>query len=171
MPRPASRAELLAAIDAEFSRLMEDAEGVPPEHRLRGGACDDWSVKDLLVHLDAWHGLFLAWEEAGSRGGKPEMPAPGHTWATTPELNEQLRRKGQDDGWDEVVARLRASTARIRAVLEGYGEADLFTKKRYQWTGSTSLGSYAVSATSSHYAWASQLIRKFTRGQAPSAAG
>jgi len=83
MPRPASRTELLAAIDTEFARLMDDVARVPPEDRLRPGACDHWSVQDLLVHLDAWHELFLGWEAVGSRGGKPEMPAPGHTWAST----------------------------------------------------------------------------------------
>ena len=161
MPRPASRAALLVAIDTEFARLMAAVEQVPPADRLRPGACGDWSVKDLLSHLDAWHEMFLGWEVVGSRDGKPEIPAPGHTWATTPALNEEIRLRGQDDAWDTVVTRLQASTARVRAVVEGYGEADLFTKKRYQWTGSTSLGSYAVSATSSHYAWASQLIRRF----------
>jgi hypothetical protein len=44
-------------------------------------------------------------------------------------------------------------------VLFGYSDDDLFTKKRYAWTGTTSVGSYAVSATSSHYVWASGLVR------------
>ena len=39
-------------------------------------------------------------------------------------------------------------------------DEELFTKKKYHWTGSTSLGSYLVSATSSHYDWALKLIRK-----------
>jgi hypothetical protein len=51
----------------------------------------------------------------------------------------------------------------VRALVERHEEADLFTKKRYAWTGSTSLGSYAVSCTSSHYTWASDLIRRFAR--------
>ena len=33
-------------------------------------------------------------------------------------------------------------------------------KKKYKWTGSTSLGAYLVSATSSHYDWAYKLIKK-----------
>ena len=163
MPRPASRAALLVAIDTEFARLMTAVEQVPGDERLRPGACGDWSAKDLLSHLHAWHEMFLGWEAVGSRGGKPEIPAPGHTWATTPALNEEIRRRHQDEPWDQVAAQLAASTARVRAVVEGYGEADLFTKKRYPWTGSTSLGAYAVSATSSHYAWASDLIRRFVK--------
>ena len=63
------------------------------------------------------------------------------------------------------MTRLRASTARLRSVVEGYSDADLFTKKQYAWTGSTTLGSYAVSCTSSHYAWASQLVRRFIKAR------
>ena len=31
---------------------------------------------------------------------------------------------------------------------------ELFTKAHFPWTGTTSLDSYCVSATSSHYEWA-----------------
>ena len=42
---------------------------------------------------------------------------------------------------------------------------ELFEKKRYKWTGSTSLGAYLVSATSSHYDWAFKLIKKCLKKQ------
>jgi hypothetical protein len=62
-----------------------------------------------------------------------------------------------------VCTRLHHSYDQVRAVIESYDDDDLFTKRRYKWTGSTSVGSYAVSATSSHYDWARQLIRKFKK--------
>jgi hypothetical protein len=46
------------------------------------------------------------------------------------------------------------------AVIESNSDEDLFTKKRFPWTGSTSVGSYLVSTFASQYAWASKLIRK-----------
>lgn len=42
-------------------------------------------------------------------------------------------------------------------------DAELFEKKRYKWTGTTLLGAYFVSATSSHYDWAYKLIKKAKR--------
>jgi len=166
VPRPATRADLLAAIDTEFARLMSEVERVPPDDRLRPGACDHWSVKDLLFHLDAWHEMVLGWEATGSRGEKPEIPAPGYTWAQIPALNDEIHRRGRDCPWDEVAARLRGSAARVRALAEAHADADLFTKQRYPWTGTTSLGAYLVSCTSSHYAWASRLIRRFAKAPA-----
>ena len=171
MTRPTSRASLLDAADTEMARLLDEVEQVPPAARLTPGACEDWSVKDLLAHLHAWHEMFLSWEAEGSSGGDPAIPAPGYSWKTTPALNDAIWRRTRDDDYDDVITRLAASHARVRSVIEGYGD-DLFEARRYRWTGSTSVGAYAVSATSSHYAWATKLIRRYRRhlGDGPATA-
>ena len=58
-------------------------------------------------------------------------------------------------------ARLRRSHENVIEVIASYTPEDLFTKKQYAWTGTTSVASYATSATSSHYAWTSKLVRKW----------
>jgi hypothetical protein len=78
-------------------------------------------------------------------------------------LNDQIRQRTLGDSWDDVMCRLHTSHAAIRAVVSDYSEGDLFAKRRFAWTGSTSVGSYAVSATTSHYDWARTLIRRFVR--------
>jgi hypothetical protein len=163
MGRPTSRTELLAAAEQEFDRLWDTVDALPPSDREAPGACDSWSVKDILAHLDAWDRMWLHWERAGVRGEPTSMPAEGFTWAQTPALNERIRADTAGARWDEVSERLRDSHSRIMTVLSGYSDEDLFAKRRYRWTGSTSVGSYAVSATSSHYAWASGLIRRWLR--------
>ena len=142
---------------------MDAVSDVPELDREFSGACEHWSVKDLLAHLDAWHTMFLTWENAGSQGEQIEMPAPGYGWSDTPALNADIYDRTKDDDWVEVESRLRASHAAILAVIDRYTDDDLFTKKRFSWTGTTSVGSYAVSATSSHYAWASKLIRRYAK--------
>ena len=164
MGRPTSKPELLAAAEQEFDRLWDTVDAVPPSDRETPGACDSWSVKDILAHLDAWHRMWLRWEQAGTRGESTPMPAEGFTWAQTPALNARIHAATAGDLWDEVCDRLRDSHSRVTVVLSGYSDEDLFAKKRYRWTGSTSVGSYAASATSSHYAWASGLIRRLPRG-------
>ncbi len=162
MPRPTNKPELLDAAEREFDRLWDAVNRVPENARARAGACESWSVKDLLAHLEAWHEMALEWECIGSTGAKPDIPGHGFTWAETPALNQMLYERAAEDDWNDVEQRLRASHARVLQVIESYDE-DLFTKKRYPWTGSTSVGAYFVSATSSHYAWASKLIRKWAK--------
>jgi hypothetical protein len=163
MPRPQNRKQLLEQMEHNFRAMWQEVDSIPAEAHLVAGACEEWSVKDILAHLDAWHEMFLLWEREGSSDREPEMPAPGFTWKQTPELNQAIWERTRHDGYGEVCDRLRSSYERARAVVESYGNEDLFTKRRYRWTGSTSVGSYAVSATSSHYDWARQLVRKYKR--------
>ena len=48
----------------------------------------------------------------------------------------------------------------VRDTIKGHTDDELFEKKRYKWTGTTSMGAYFISATSSHYDWALKLIKK-----------
>ena len=76
---------------------------------------------------------------------------------------DSTRRVIRGDSWDDVMTRLHASHAAIRAVVSDYSEDDLFTKRRFAWTGSTSVASYVILATTSHYDWTRTLIRRFVR--------
>jgi hypothetical protein len=163
MPRPTTRSELLEAMEREYAALWAEVGPIADPDRLVPGACDAWSIKDILAHLDAWHDMFLRWERAGAAGETIEMPAPGYTWKDTPALNDEIYQRIKYDDYDAVVARLEDSYRRMRSVVAGYSDEDLSAKRRYKWTGSTSVLSYAVSATSSHYDWACKLIRRFKK--------
>ncbi len=170
MPRPANKADLLDAAGLEFERLWNVVDTVPHADRETPGACGEWSVKDLLAHLHAWHQMALRWEEEGSRGEKPAIPADGFTFAETPALNQAIYERHRNDAWGEVVLGLKRTHEALLTDIGSYGDEDLFTKKRFPWTRSTSVGAYMVSATSSHYAWASKLIRTYVKslGSEPS---
>ena len=96
-------------------------------------------------------------------GGRPELPAEGYSWKETPALNASIWERTRADPWDQIVDRLVVSHDQVRNAVAAYSEADLFAKRRYPWTGSTSVGSYSVSATTSHYDWATKLMRRFRR--------
>lgn len=169
MARPTTQSELLDAMDQEYLALLTEVGRCPAQDIEIVGACEHWSVKDLLAHLDAWHELILGWDRVGAEGGKPAMPAPGLTWKDTPLLNDQIWQRTKADSWVEVKKRLDRSHRAVRAMAARYEPDDLFTKRRFGWTGSTSVGSYAVSATSSHYDWARKLIRSFNKARVEAA--
>ncbi len=160
MSRPATRAELLERSVSEFETLLGLAESIPAERRPGPSDYPRGSVKDMLAHLDAWHRMFLEWERVGRTGNVAEMPAPGHTWKTTPALNMEIHERHAGDPWEEVIVSLRDSHTAVVTVIASYADDDLFEKQRYRWTGSTSVGSYAVSASTSHYEWAMRHLRR-----------
>lgn len=50
--------------------------------------------------------------------------------------------------------------AKLWTLIGEMSDEELFAKGVFDWTGTTTLGSYCVSATSSHYNWAFKDIKK-----------
>ena len=61
---------------------------------------------------------------------------------------------------DEAKRLVKDTHQRVMDIIKSHSNDDLFKKKVYDWTGSSSLGSYLVSATASHYDWAMKPLRK-----------
>lgn len=121
------------------------------------------NVRDILAHLYHWHLLFFGWYEVGMKGDKPAIPAEGYTWKTTPELNKWINEKYSNEKLSVIRKLLFDSHTKITELIESHSNEELFEKKRYKWTGSTSLGAYLISTTSSHYDWAFKLIKRVTK--------
>jgi len=80
---------------------------------------------------------------------------------------EDLRRyerevleKHQTTPYEEAKKMLLQSHKEVLELIEGFTNNELFEKMHFKWTGTTSIGSYCVSATSSHYDWAIKKIKR-----------
>jgi len=165
MAKPTSKIELLAANVEAFQSLQillatrTKAQLVTEfsfPHR-------DRNVRDVFAHLHEWQQMLFGWYQVGMAGKTPVMPAPGFTWQTTPELNQQIWLKYQSVTLTDVRQKLNRSHNKLQKTIEKHSDNELFTKRYYHWTGSTSLGSYLTSAGWSHYNWALKLLRKFSK--------
>lgn len=164
MPRATSKTDLLAAIAQERQALETLLRTLTPQQMVEPGVVGAWSVKDVLAHLVAWEQMVLGWYRAGLRGELPALPAPGYKWNQTPELNQMIYETHREQPLDEVVAHFYHSHQEIRKVIEGLSNEELFTAGHHAWTQKNTLGTYFVSATSSHYLWARKEIRKGFKG-------
>jgi hypothetical protein len=165
MSRPTTKQELVDAAEGGFSELMNLVPSLPDV--VRDGPFQfedrDRNLRDVLVHLTKWHQMMLLWHADGMAGKKPIMPAPGYTWKTTPALNAAIWEAAQSVSLQQALNDVAESHRQVMSLIETHSDEELFTKKRYPWTGSTSLGSYLVSATSSHYDWALKKLRAASR--------
>jgi hypothetical protein len=173
MARPTTKAELLAAAATQWDKLwgLIDALG---DERTAEFTFDvsadkeahwrrDKNVRDVLVHLYEWHQLLLSWLAANTSGGnQPFLPAP-YTWKTYGDLNVALWQQHQATSSAEAEALLRESHAGVLAAIDRFSDEELFEKRHFPWTGTTNLGSYCVSATSSHYDWAIKNLRRHAK--------
>jgi hypothetical protein len=162
MPRPKSKEELLNLSQENYNKLLTFIEQMDEEeqHKVFPKGTMNRNIRDVLMHLHHWHLMMMDWYKVGMAGNQPDMPAIGYTWKTTPALNRWIWEHYQNTSLEEAKKNLKDSFQQIRKIIQNHSNEELFEKKRYKWTGSTSLGSYLVSATSSHYDWAYKLIKK-----------
>jgi hypothetical protein len=165
MSRPTNKDDLLALSQKNFQRLNDFVDAFSGEERdaeFPPGTLNR-NIRDVLAHLHHWHLMMLDWYTVGMRGDKPDIPAKGYTWKTTPALNRAIWECHRETPLADIRELLDASHAEMQRLIAAHDDAELFEKKRYKWTGTTSLGAYFVSATSSHYDWAYHLIKKAKR--------
>ncbi len=162
MPRPTSKKELLDLSIKKFEALIATVNAYSEEERnaeFPKGTMN-CNCKDVLAHIHHWHLMMLSWHKEGMAGEKPAMPAEGYTWKTVPQLNRSIWEKYHDIELTVIQKEIKKSFLAVQKVIKTHSNQELFEKKKYKWTGTTSMGAYFISATSSHYDWALKLIKK-----------
>lgn len=74
-------------------------------------------------------------------------------------MNVAFWKKHQKTSLEEAIRLLEQSHREVLELIEVFSNDELFTKGVYKWTGGTSLGSYFISSTSSHYDWALKKLK------------
>ena len=174
MPRPINKTDLLQSSETQFQKLQnlilslseQDQESdfsFDPEflaHQKEAHWQRDKNLRDVLIHLYEWHQLLLHWIRENQKGVKNSfLPAP-YTWKTYGEMNRALRKKHQTTSLQTTKQFLNKSHYEVMKLIDSFSDQELFRKAYFSRTGTTSLGSYCISATSSHYDWAMKKLKK-----------
>lgn len=162
MAVPKTKKELLQQSQQNYQQLMEYINHLTAVEQVADfpKGTMNRNIRDVLAHLYHWHLMFMDWYEVGTRGEKPNMPAKGFTWKETKALNFKIWQYYQHHELEDVKRDLNVTYHKLQQIIEKYSDEELFEKRRYKWTGSSSLATYLRSSTSSHYNWAYKLIKK-----------
>jgi hypothetical protein len=165
MPRPTNKEELLIAAQGMFDKLtpmiLSDITFTPKisEAGKEAHWSRDKNTRDVLVHLYEWHNLLLEWVDSNMNGkSKPFLPEP-YTWKSYGEMNIGFWKKHQNTTFEDAVKLLTDSHKKVIKLIESLSNDELFEKKHFKWTGTTSIGAYCISATSAHYEWAIKKLK------------
>lgn len=119
----------------------------------------DKNLRDILIHFYEWHQLILNWVYSNRSGEKkPFLPHP-YNWKTYGDMNVEFWKKHQQTSLEEATKMFYHSHEQVIALAKTFTNEELFSKGIYEWTGSSTLSSYFVSATSSHYDWAMKKLK------------
>ena len=174
MPRATNKNELIAAANDQWDKMWNMIEALPDaqaavfdfggDPKLKEAHWKrDKNMRDILVHLFEWHRLLLDWTAANFAGKAKQFLLEPYTWKTYGEMNMVFWEKHQSTDYSDAAAMLRESHSETMALIESLTDEELFEKKHYPWTGTTNVGSYCISVTSSHYDWAIKKIKLYNK--------
>ena len=171
MPRPTTKDDLISTASENYEKLnllisnLTDEELNAPfdftkdEKKKEAHWKRDKNLRDILIHLYEWHKLILNWVNANQNGkAKSFLPKP-YNWKSYGDMNVEFWKKHQDTSLKNAKEMLNKSHNEVLELAKKFTNEELFSKGMYKWTGGTTLGSYFVSTTSSHYDWAIKKIK------------
>ena len=171
MPRATTKAGLIKSANDQFDKLFKLIDLMTPQQQMavfnfegkilgkEAHWARDKNIRDVFVHLYEWHQLLLYWVENNTDGReKPFLPAP-YNWKTFGVMNMEFWEKHQNTAYDKSKEMVKDSHKRVMQLIEKFTDIELFEKKHFKWTGTSSLGQYCISTTASHYDWAMNKIK------------
>jgi hypothetical protein len=177
MSRATTKNELLSAAGEQFDKLWNIIDSMSDEQQnaefgkemAAAGKENHWgrdkNIRDVLVHLYEWHNLLLNWINANKNGdAKPFLPEP-YNWKNYPDMNVEFWKKHQNTALIDAKEMLKKSHSEAIDLIGNFSDDELFVKKYFNWTGTTNLGSYCISATASHYDWAVKKLKLHVKGE------
>ena len=175
MPRPSTKEDLLKAAAENYNTLMDfidsmtekelttpfDFSGQPSKKEAHWSR--DKNVRDVLIHLYEWHKLMMQFPKnnekvTDSKSAISILP-PDYSWKTYGAMNIMFWKNHQETSLESAKALFKKSHADVMKLIQSYTNEELFKAKYFCWTGTAPLGSYFVSNTSSHYAWALKKLK------------
>lgn len=171
MGRATTKPDLITAANGQFEKMWKLIDSMTEDEQTATFNFGDnfnkkeahWerdkTLRDVLVHLYEWHRLLRNWVESNQNGDtKPFLPEP-YNWKTYGQMNVEFWKKHQSTPYGDSKKMLYASHKKVIDMIDNFSNEELFENKHFSWTGTSTLGAYCVSATSSHYDWAMKKIK------------
>lgn len=123
-----TKTELLSKITQSRQELLHLLASIPREDWTLPGACgDEWSVKDVLVHLNFWQGQLVTFLYQLRQGIEPTT-----VQVTSPNVDEQNARwyqAGKDRDLDLVWTDFTGLHQQLIRRISAFSEAELNNPK------------------------------------------
>lgn len=171
MARPKTRKDLISQANDNFLKLIQHIESMSEielntefdfssePSKKEAHWSRDRNLRDVLVHLYEWHLLLLNWVNLNISGEKVSFLPEPYNWKTYGQMNIEFFKKHQKTDLSLAKLLVKESHEATVKLTMTFSNEELFTKQYFDWTGTTTLGSYCISAMPSHYDWALKKLK------------
>jgi hypothetical protein len=145
------KALLLREVTSGYAALEALIAPLNDEQLTTPGVMGEWTMKDVLAHLTAWHLHLLDLLDAAVQGTTPAPSAVVSTDEEVDRLNAHFYAAGHARPLAEVQAGFGASFERVIADLEALAEEALNRTDQWPWLRGVPLWQFVRGNTYAHY--------------------
>lgn len=173
MPQPQDKTSLLDSAQALFAELQTlwqntalsilETDFLPRTTKAKCTTFEQGdNMRDVLMHIYEWQRLQIAFVD-NIRKGEPKDFIPDPYRKNYKEMDEVNRLNDQKYSAAEAMGMLRQSHEEIVALAESFTEDELFGKKVFKVTYTTTMAAYFMSVTTSPYSQAIKRLKSHIR--------
>ncbi|HZU66051.1 MAG TPA: ClbS/DfsB family four-helix bundle protein [Ktedonobacteraceae bacterium] len=145
-----NKARLLDEINSNYATLETALASLKQEQMTTPVVTGDWSIKDILAHLAAWHRYLLIHLQAAMRNEEPADK--GFTGGgDTDTMNARFYEQNKIRSLDDVQADFRATYRQVVEAVQALSDEDLFDPQRFAWMKGNALWELVAGNTYEHY--------------------
>lgn len=169
MAIPASKQELLEALENSYSTLRSELLSIPAELSRKKHLPENQNPCDLLAYQIGWGRLLVGWYESGVKGEMPELPAKGFKWNQLGILANHFYAQHATNTYDELLNQFDKVYHEVHRLIKSASEKELYGLEVYAWTGHKwPLGRWINVNTSSPYKSALAKLRRWKKNSGSS---
>lgn len=165
MSVPATKEELLQAIETNYNKLNKELQNISDEiastKNMEGHSKDTvMTVNNLLAYLIGWGKLVLKWNEKRTLNQPVDFPETGYKWNELGKLAQKFYEDSNEDDFQSLKQKLYKNVADIITLVRSKTDEELY---KTDWYGKWTLGRMIQFNTSSPYKNATARIRKLIK--------
>jgi hypothetical protein len=142
------RKELLETINAGRERLEAVLGKVNPAHVEEVVLHGEWSVKDLLGHLEFWEKRVQSLFQILAQGQNPDSVSPNIGLNA---LNQKAYEANRKRPFEEIRRTEQAAFRGLVRLAQTASEAELFDPRHFIWTGGQPFANWLLDNSSGHF--------------------
>jgi hypothetical protein len=154
-----NKQELIAALKKSRQEFIKSIENIPEEDIQKPGVVGEWSIKDLLAHLNLWEAelIKLLWQVQ-----QETKPTTAHFENKNVDtLNQVWYQENQERPLEMIMSDFRGIRSQTIRRVEAFHEMDLTNPKRYPWLKNQPLWKWIADDSFDHEAEHLEQIKKW----------
>lgn len=125
-----TRDELLKQLAENRKQFEALIESVPAEARIKPGACGEWSLKDVLVHISRWESEIVSVLFQAAQGSVPQSEVFNPDYL---KVNEIWYQESKDRDLERALDDFHAVRNQLLRRLKDLPEQYLTDPSKYAW--------------------------------------